>query len=254
LIVGSANSANAMHIRINDDPNVYLVSGIAQSDITPTFTSWVDADTSYFSVKKEEVVGLRIDNAQGSFNLQKPGATWVWDGLQAGQILNSNTIDAYLNQLTSVKPSKPLGKTEKDEYGLKKPSATVVISVRETVTIQPTAAPKADVPGQPTSTVAPPITNIVDKTYTLLIGAKVGDTDYVIKLADSPYYVQVPTYNAETFISLKASDLVTPPTATPTPTVTATATITPTPSQTPAVTATPTGAATTVPTAEATQP
>jgi hypothetical protein len=53
-------------------------------------------------------------------------------------------------------------------------------------------------------------------TYTLQVGAKdPGDNSYVLKSSESPYYVVVSEYAADTFVTTASENLLLP---TPTPT------------------------------------
>lgn len=245
LYVGSSTGSNA-YMRLNDDQNVYLTSGLPSWDISLDTGSYIDADASYFAVAKDQVTALRIDNPQGSFQFRKVNGTWTWEGLAANEVLNTGALERYVDQITAVRLTRALGKTEQESYGIKKPSATVVITSQETVAPQLTPTTGIAVPGlsTPTPGVPPVTSSIVEKTYTLLVGAKLDSGDYVIKSSESPYFVQIAPFNAETFINLKRSDLVAPPTSTPVPSETPVPSVTPTPSPTPAVTATPTAAAT----------
>ena len=85
----------------------------------------------------------------------------------------------------NVRLVRPLGKAEKDSYGLSKPSAIVVVSSG-------------------------------GEEHEIRIGARFGDEGYVAKSSESPYYVVVSEETARELMDATAESLLAAPAA-PTP-------------------------------------
>jgi hypothetical protein len=217
LYVGTSGGANATHMRLNDANAVYLTSGLAATDAATTVSSWIN--TGYFSVDATTITGLVITNAQGTFSFRKSNGAWTFDSLKGGEIFNTQSVDRLTNQLSSFSMTAPLGTTPQDKFKMTSPLATVTIITTEAAGGTPIAQPTLPGlnPNAPTATPLPPQT--VQKTYTILIGAKLDNGDYAAKGSTSNYYADVIASIAETFTGLKRDDLITIP---PTPTITPT--------------------------------
>ncbi|MGC9399941.1 MAG: DUF4340 domain-containing protein [Anaerolineae bacterium] len=186
LYLGSSPSYGATHIRLEGQDETYLVRDLTVYDFSATATSWVD--TEYFSVPSAEVTGMTVENAAGTLRFVKEGDAWTLEDLGEDEEVDTGQINTLLNRATSVRMTRPLGKTETSAYGMEQPNATVIVVMTDT-------------------------------TYTLTIGAH--DTDagtYVVKASNSPYYVAVSDVNMERFVdAVREQFLVEEPTPTPTP-------------------------------------
>ncbi len=210
LYVGSSAGTDATHMRLNDQDEVYLTSGLGSFDVSATASSWVN--TTYFSAAQDKITSFRIDNAQGSFVFKKVNNAWVLDGTKANETMNTDEVTKLVNQLASVTLTTPVGKTAQDKFQMNKPTATITLATHDEVSVQPTAQPTAlsVLPNnQATATPLPPVTKPVDATYTLIVGAKLENGDYAFKSSESPYYVQISASAAEMFTNLKRTDMVT---------------------------------------------
>ena len=79
--------------------------------------------------------------------------------------------------MTSLRMTRPLGKTDDPAYGLAQPAALLTLKAKS-----------GD--GQ--------------KVYTLAVGAKdAADSSYVVKLSDSPYYVRVAEFSVKDLVEKK---------------------------------------------------
>lgn len=246
LYVGASSGGNTLYARVNDQAQVYLVSGISTFEIATRAAQWID--TVYFTVQQADIALLRIENANGTFEFRKENGNWVYTGLQAGQVFNADSLTPLLSQIASVNIDAPLSQQAEDRFGLAQPLATITVVTRRA--IQPTATPTGGpgaglagtlIPNQPT-----PVPQFEETTHTLQIGAKINETAYVVKSPQSPFYVQVLSGTAEQFINLTNDMLLTAPTPTPTPSAT------PTVAPTSEATAPATSEATSETTAEAT--
>ncbi len=192
LYMGSSAGYTAAHVRIDGQKEVYLVSGLSSSDASSQATTWTDS--SYFSVTRDDVVSLTLENGNGRFEFVKDqSGAWTMSGLAADETLNQAAVTSLLYSVSSVSLQRPLGKEERPEYGLQSPAATVTLKTH------------SDAEG--------------DKTYILRVGAQdAADQTYVVASSSSPYYVRVNSYTVSGWIEKSRDDfLEVPPTATPPP-------------------------------------
>ena len=192
LYLGTSPSYGATHVRAEGQNEVYLAS-LSASDAGVNASNWVD--TLYFSVTQDQIVALTLENKNGRFEFEKDNAgMWTMKDLAADETLSQNNVKSLTTRVSSLQMIRPLGKTEKDEYGLKEPNAVVTAQTRDD---------KGNT-----------------KTYTIRVGAKSDeDNSYVVISSESPYYVRMAEYTVKDFVE-KARDgfLELPPTPTPKPT------------------------------------
>jgi len=245
LYLGKSGGGSTLHVRLDDQPQVYLVNGLAVSDAGVAVSSWIN--TLYFSVPSDQVISLRLQNANGTFEFTKSGDTWSMAGLAEGETLNQQALTTLLSQVTSLYMSTPIGKEELADFGLDAPQATITLRVLEP---EETPEPTPDIAQSPLATATPdpqatptatPTPHYVEKEYTILIGAK-RDDGVVAKSPTSDYYVLLTEAVAERFTKKTRADFITlPPTPTPEPTVTPEeAALPPSPMSTPVPSGTPT--------------
>jgi hypothetical protein len=192
LYLGSSPSYGASHVRADGQDEVYLASLLA-SDAGAFASNWID--TLYFSVTQDQIVALTLENNNGRFEFEKDDAgTWMMKGLAADETLNENNVTGLASRVASLRMLRPLGKTERDDYGLKEPNAVVTVETRD---------------GEGNT-----------KAYTIRVGAKSDeDNSYVMISSESPYYVRVSEYTVKDFVERTRDDfLELPPTPTPEPT------------------------------------
>jgi len=194
LYLGTSPSYGATHVRAEGQNEVYLASLLA-SDAGVNASNWID--TLYFSLTQDQIVAMTLENKNGRFEFEKDEAgTWTMKDLAADETLSENNVKSLVTRVSSLRMLRPLGKTEKDEYGLKEPNAVVTAQTR-------------DDEGN-------------TKTYTLRVGAKSDeDNSYVVISSESPYYVRVSEYTVKDFVEkVRNNFLELPPTPTPEPTPT----------------------------------
>lgn len=179
LYVGSSAGASATHVRADEQPEVYLTGDLTSFDANVQASAWIN--TLYFTVPQTATTGLTLENANGTFEFVKEGETWTLKGLKAGETFNETNFTSLLSQAGGINMSEPLGQTEEAAYGLDKPLATVTLKT-------------------------------ADKTYTLTVGAKSDeDNSFVVKSSESPYYVRVAEFTAQSFTDKKRDDFLQPP-------------------------------------------
>jgi len=173
LYLGTSPSFGAIHVRVAGQNPVYLASGLSSTDVGARVSSWID--TSYFSVPQDQIVGLTLENQNGTFEFQKVGEAWTMAGLAEDETLNEGSVTSLVSQATSVRMLRPLGTEPMPSYGMDAPSAVLVLQARS-----------------PEGTAT---------TYMLRVGAKnEEDNSYVVKASESPYYVRVAEFTAQDWV------------------------------------------------------
>ncbi|RME65797.1 MAG: DUF4340 domain-containing protein [Caldilineae bacterium] len=196
LYMGSSPQARSIHVRAGDQDEVYLALNFSELNASNRVVNWIDV--LYVSLPQDEIQSLTLENPQGVFTFTKDaGGAWTMDGLGEGEEFIENNFDTLLTSLTSFNMVKPLGKSEKPEYGLDDPTAVITVVTR-------------DSDGN-------------EATHTIRVGAQDPDTKrYVVHASDSEYYVEVASYTVERFVERGRDNFVrakeeSAPDATPTP-------------------------------------
>jgi hypothetical protein len=202
LYLGASPSYQVSHARADDRNEVYLVSGLLASGSGAQASNWVD--TLYFSAPSDQIAALTLENANGKFEFEKDEAgVWTMNGLAAEETLNEDNVKSLASRAASVRLIQPLGKIEKEDYGLQSPNAVLTVLTR-------------DEAGN-------------TETFTLRVGAQdEADKSYAVGSSASLYYVSVADYTATAFTEKTRDDFITPP-PTPEPTPEPEAEPTPTP-------------------------
>ncbi len=199
LYVGTSPTIGVAHVRAAGADEVYLTSDLSAQDAGFEASAYVDR--VYFSVPREEVTSITLENANGRFELQRTvseseGVTadqWSLAGLGPDETLSQANVKVLFNRAVSVAMLRPLGTEDKTEYGLQNPTAVLTVKTRGD--------------GER------------DRIYTLYVGAKEesGNT-YVVTSSGSPYYVRVSEFTVKEFVEKTRDDLLElPPTPTPAP-------------------------------------
>lgn len=188
LYVGTTAGANATHMRVEGDDNVYLTSGLSAFDANVNLTQWLDPQ--YFSVEPGNVVVLTLENGNGVFEFVREGDEWVFGGLEEGETFNPAAFETLLNQATAVRMTAPISREEQDDFGMDEPRAVVTLTVAEPVEPEATAE----------ATPEPTEPEIVETTYTLTVGALIEEADFAFKASSEEYYVRVSANTANGFV------------------------------------------------------
>jgi hypothetical protein len=199
VYIGTSGGGSASHVRADDQLEVYLTGDVLSFDVNALESNWVE--TLFFTVPQTATVGITLQNAQGTFEFDRPNgdSEWAMKGLAADEILVQNNVLGVVNQVTSLHMESPLGKTKQDTYGMDKPQAVVTLKTTD---------------------------NGQEKTYTLTFGAKLEEEKqsasgdklyyYVAGSSESPYYVRISDYIGDALVQKKRGDfLPAPPTPTP---------------------------------------
>jgi hypothetical protein len=221
LYVGSSPRGGVSHVRVSGAAEVYL-SGISSSDVRAESSAWID--TSYLSLNPDEVVAVRLQNTQGSFNFEKVDGTWTMQGLDNEQTFDAENFDALVRQVSTLRMEKPLGKENKPEYGLDTPQATLTLTVQppaaeatpDETNFETTPAPETVPPDTTSETTdetttgdgasneaatdkAEEASSPEPKTYTLTIGPQ-GEDTYIVRSSESEYVVAVSSSSLDSFV------------------------------------------------------
>jgi len=241
VYLGSASGASAAHVRLDGEDTVYLTNALASWQVPARLTSWIN--TTYFTVPRDRIVALQIENANGVFQLQKADDGWQLVGLAEGETFDPQSVERLLTSVSTIRMTEPLGKEPDPEWNMDQPAARIRITVQETVTaateeaddseaalppvdslLVGTATPEATESAETDAAAATPTVKTVEKTYEIKIGQVLAGSNYPLISSESEFYVRVSAATAQTFVDLKREDfLVTPEEqATETPAETAT--------------------------------
>jgi len=177
LYLGSSAGAAATHVRADEQAEVYLTGEMNSFEANTQASGWID--TLYFTVPQTMTKAIVLENANGKFEFQKTGEiTWTMKGITSAETFNQSSFNTLLNQITSLRMNKPLGKKVEASYGLDKPSATVTIEA--------------------------------DQKYILDIGAptEADGGSYAMKASNSLYYVQVAKFTGENLVNKSRADFL----------------------------------------------
>jgi len=184
LYVGTAPSYGAIHVRVEDQDEVYLVSGLTSTDVGTRMATWID--TLYHTAERDQMIGLTVENANGLLEfLKDESGTWSMLGPAEDEVIAETNITTLVNRMASLRMLKPLGKAVQPEYGMQDPSAVVVVRLR----------------GEDGSV----------RRQTIHVGAVGKDDSYIVKASTSPYYVQVAGYTATDFVEKTRADFIEAP-------------------------------------------
>ena len=190
LYIGSSPASGATHVRLDGQDETYLGSDINSWEWAAQASNWIDAQ--YFTVTANDVDHITLQNANGElvFTRGEPNADgtpgeWSLEGLAADEQLDTSKITTLLTRIGSVRLVNPLGKTDKPEYGMSEPQATVTLETK-------------DAEG-------------AVKDYTLQLGAKDDQGNYAFKSSDSEYYVQIAGFTGDDLVKEARADYIQQP-------------------------------------------
>jgi hypothetical protein len=177
LFVGSSVGAAATHVRKAGTNDVLLTDQVSSYEFGSEARNWIDV--VYLAIPREQMTAMALENAAGTLEFVNQGTpeaeNWVMMGLPKGEEFNSNNLVSMLTRLTNLQMTAPLGKTEKPEFGLDKPSAVVTVTYQD-----------ADAGAQ---------------TVVLRIGAlDAADNSYYVHASNAEYYVKIPKYSLQDFV------------------------------------------------------
>ena len=186
LIIGSAPNSRSVHVRLPNQDEVWLTNAVSASDVDPALRNWLN--TLYYSVERNEVLGITIENENGTltFSQAEPAgedengnfvaATWQLEELSAGEQLDQAAFNTILSRATSMRFTEPLGFEQKPSYQLDDPLAVVTIELE-------------------------------NESRTLTIGAFDEESDSYVVASDFSMLVRVPSLSVREFVTADPASL-----------------------------------------------
>lgn len=188
LYLGASAGGRATHARLGGQKDVYIAADLAPFDVNADAASWINA--SYVEAPQADVTSLTLKNAQGQFVFEKNAqGQWAMQGLAAGEQFSANNFTTVLSYASSLRMTRPLGKSDQPAYGLAQPAAVVTLKTKK---------------------------DSQEKTITLTIGAKdATDSTYIVKSSESSYYVKVNDYSVSELVTRGKANFLQQPTPAP---------------------------------------
>ena len=175
LILGTAPDHNSIHLRAEEEPEVYLVKGISAWELSTDPASWWQG--LYLDIGRERIEALTLKNRHGEIELvKKSEAGWqVVD--QPEPTLDQGAVQTLLDEVRRISVSEYLGREKLPAFGLDRPEATLILKT-EKETIEVTLGPQDE------------------ETATR-----------VLKSSHSHFYVRVGEFGIEPLLERQLSDL-----------------------------------------------
>ena len=176
VFLGSSAGAGATHVRVNDQPEVYLTDAISAFEVNPQAASWID--TLYFTTPQTATVALTLENGNGTFEFEKEGELWTLTDLAEGETVDQVAVTTLLNQTHSIRMTEPVGLLSEAGQTFADPLATVTVETG-------------------------------DQTYQLSVGEQDSeDNSYLFSASSSPYYVRVAQFTGDNLINKVRDDFL----------------------------------------------
>jgi len=190
LYLGSSPGLRRSYVRAGGDDTIFTLE-LAAYEVPVQLADWEDKAILQFpktDITALEVAGLRLEQSaqpasspQGKQTDNQPHPAvsplaWEAKGLEAGRHLElkSDAVDKLVRLLVDLTFDKVLGREVNREYGLEKPSLTIILTRR------------------------------TGDTMTYLLGKNSKKEEYTLKVSNRPEYFRLPSYQATTL--LEAAD------------------------------------------------
>ncbi len=181
LLLGSTAGAGATHFRMLGRDEVYLTADLTPWEANIAASNYID--TQFFSVSRDAIIAINLQNENGSFNFTKVDEKWTWEELDAEQTLDESSLNSLLSQVSSVRMMAPLGKELQPSYGLEQPQATAIITTEIDDALQ---------------------------EHVLRVGSEL-DGNFLFSASGAEYYVTISSYTAGNLIDKTHADFVQSP-------------------------------------------
>jgi hypothetical protein len=183
LYLGTSPRYAATHARVDGQDETYLTDGLSTWEVTAQANTWIDA--SYFTVARDALVEVTVENAHGTFTFVREEAgeegvppQWTMEGLGDDETLSTSAVNNLIARASSMNMLRPLGTTEEPDYGMDNPTAVVTVTT-------------------------------ADETFTLTVGGQSeADDSYAVKSSTSTYYVAVSDFNVQPFVENAREDFL----------------------------------------------
>lgn len=179
--VGAAAGTRGAHVRVDGQDEVWSVDGLAPWQVAADRASWVDP--VYARVESDRVAAFELQNAAGSFRFERSDAGWTSPALGDGEAVDQERVTDFVGRFSSLRMRQPLGTEPPDDAGLDRPAAVVRIELS-------------------------PDEDGAAGGLEFIIGAGGDDDAYVVKSADSEYYVEVSSFTLADLVDAGRSTFV----------------------------------------------
>jgi len=127
LIVGNSANQRIVHLRLAGEDEVFEARGLSPYDVHSATTNWVRKEL--LDVAQSQVVGIRITNGTGTFELAREAGTWkiVAPADSTELALDSLKVDELVREATSLRIADAVGPRDADAHGLAEPAAIAVV-------------------------------------------------------------------------------------------------------------------------------
>ncbi len=127
LLVGSSANFRTSHVRIAGEAAVYEIRGLSAYDVRPDGGTWIEREL--VGTDAAGVVGMRLTNAAGSFELARRDGAWtVISPEGAGKRpLDQAKVDELVRTASSIQLSDASGPVDETAQGFGRPAATLVL-------------------------------------------------------------------------------------------------------------------------------
>ena len=188
IYVGADAGADGAHVRVDGQDEVWSVDGLPSWQVSTDPTYWVDP--IYVRVEPERIAAFELQNAAGTFRFERTDQGWTSPDLGEGESVDQERLTAFTDRFSALRMQRPLG-VEPPATGFDPPAAVVRIDLRPA---EGGAAESTEAAG----------------SVELAIGAAAGDDGaYVVKSADSEYYVEVSNFTLADLVDADRSVFVT---------------------------------------------
>lgn len=128
VFVGTSPNYSISHVREAGDDRVYEAMGVNAADFRPDAGSWIDK--KFLEIPFEEVTGVKLTNAAGSFSLEKQDGQWVLTSGKgpAGRNLDQTKADTLVRSMASLWLADPVGRVDENAQGFEAPAATFQVT------------------------------------------------------------------------------------------------------------------------------
>jgi uncharacterized protein DUF4340 len=186
FFLGTSPSFKNVHFRRAGSDEVLQVGELTTWEVGARAWDWVNR--TYVSFPEKDVWGVNLLNKNGRITMNRDAyGTWHVEG--ASGELKKTVIDDIVRKASAINIEEPVGKTEKPEYGLADPTATITLTTG-------------------TSTISGKMPEEM-KTEVIRLGAKIEkENRYYAKATTSQYVVTVAGWAVDNLVTKTTKDLL----------------------------------------------
>jgi hypothetical protein len=183
IYFGSSPAANNIHFRLSGKPEVYLTNALTNTNISTSFSSWVD--TIIFQIGSNTVNKIVVNSAEGSFVFEVDSdSVWSTNQVAEGFEFDQSKWSSLFTGFTTLRFVEPVSKTDQAKYGFDTPLSSMQIFYSNDA-------------GEPL-------------TREFVIGSQDDSGNYYAKWSGSEYIYKISSFNAERFINLTTEEFSSP--------------------------------------------